>query len=110
MGSCSMLSAVWFKPEHRATATAVAYMGGKQAIHYLTVQEREGGGAPRSHFCCRRADGWLGFVPKSAQYLFFWLFFSFLFLFFITLARVLRQWMVEWMDGKATLVLAWGTF
>ena len=43
MGSCSMLSAVWFKPEHRATATAVAYMGGKQAIHYLSVQEREGG-------------------------------------------------------------------
>lgn len=43
MGSCSMLSAVWFKPEHRATATAVAYMGGKQAIHYVTVQEREGG-------------------------------------------------------------------
>ena len=42
MGSCSMLSAVWFKPEHRATATAVAYMGGKQVIHYLTVQEREG--------------------------------------------------------------------
>ena len=26
--SCSMLSAIWFKPEHRATATAVAYMGG----------------------------------------------------------------------------------
>lgn len=81
MGSCSMLSAVWFKPEHRATATAVAYMGGKQAIHYVTVQEREGGGAPRSHFCCRRADGWLGFVPKSAQYLFFCCFFHSYFFF-----------------------------
>lgn len=28
MGSCSMLSAVWFPPHHRATATAVAYCGG----------------------------------------------------------------------------------
>jgi len=28
MGSCSMLSAVWFPPQHRATATAVAYCGG----------------------------------------------------------------------------------
>ena len=28
MGSCSMCSATWFPPKHRATATAVAYCGG----------------------------------------------------------------------------------
>eukprot|EP00966_Prymnesium_polylepis_P292163 6747078-Prymnesium_polylepis.1 len=49
MGSCSMLSALWFPPETRATATAVAYSGGNigQLIGFafgpLIVQDKADG-------------------------------------------------------------------